>query len=50
MFDRVADENYILTELAVVMIICQLCEALDFIHSHNILHMDLKVDRIVLIQ
>lgn len=43
LFDRVADENYVLTELAVVMIICQLCEAIDYIHEQNILHLDIKV-------
>lgn len=46
LFDRVADENYILTELAVVMIISQLCEAIDYIHSQNIVHLDVKVARL----
>lgn len=43
LFDRVVDENYILTELAVVMIVCQLCEAISYIHSKNIVHLDIKV-------
>uniref|UniRef100_A0A1I7XMG9 Protein kinase domain-containing protein n=1 Tax=Heterorhabditis bacteriophora TaxID=37862 RepID=A0A1I7XMG9_HETBA len=43
LFDRVADENYVLTEQAVVMIICQLCEAIEYIHQRNILHLDIKV-------
>lgn len=43
LFDRVVDENYILTELSVVMIICQLCEAVSYIHSKNIVHLDIKV-------
>ncbi|KJH43130.1 kinase domain protein [Dictyocaulus viviparus] len=45
LFDRVADENYVLTELAVVMIICQLCEAIDYIHEQNILHLDIKIKK-----
>ncbi|VDN19194.1 unnamed protein product [Gongylonema pulchrum] len=43
LFDRVVDENYILTEMAVVMIVCQLCEAISYIHSKNIVHLDIKV-------
>ncbi|KAK6035046.1 kinase domain protein [Cooperia oncophora] len=47
LFDRVADESYVLTELAVVMIICQLCEAIDYIHEMNILHLDIKPENIM---
>lgn len=43
LFDRVVQENYILTEMAVVMIICQLCEAVEYIHSKHIVHLDIKV-------
>lgn len=47
LFDRVVDENYILTETAVVMIICQLCEAVAYIHSKNIVHLDIKPENIM---
>uniref|UniRef100_A0A914Z953 Protein kinase domain-containing protein n=1 Tax=Panagrolaimus superbus TaxID=310955 RepID=A0A914Z953_9BILA len=43
LFDRVVEENYILTETAVAMIVYQICEAIRYIHSHNIIHLDLKV-------
>ncbi|VDO31105.1 unnamed protein product [Onchocerca flexuosa] len=47
LFDRVVDENYILTELAVVMIVCQICEAISYIHSKNIVHLDIKPENIM---
>ena len=43
LFDRVADETYILSETAVGMIVCQLCEAMGYIHQQNIIHLDIKV-------
>ncbi|CAI5454321.1 unnamed protein product [Caenorhabditis angaria] len=47
LFDRVAEESYELSELAVVMIVCQLCEAIDYIHKQNILHLDVKPENIM---
>uniref|UniRef100_A0AC34QJZ2 Protein kinase domain-containing protein n=1 Tax=Panagrolaimus sp. JU765 TaxID=591449 RepID=A0AC34QJZ2_9BILA len=47
LFDRVVEENYILTETAVAMIVYQICEAIRYIHSHNIIHLDLKPENIM---
>ncbi|KAK0397590.1 hypothetical protein QR680_002182 [Steinernema hermaphroditum] len=49
LFDRVADDSFILTELAVAMILHQLCEAIAYIHSQNIIHLDLKPENIMCI-
>lgn len=58
LFERVVDESYILTvslmlrwllirksfkEMAVASIVYQLCEAIRYIHSQKIIHLDLKV-------
>jgi myosin-light-chain kinase len=43
LFDRVLDDKFILTEKACSIFIRQICEALDYIHEHNIIHLDLKV-------
>ncbi|KAI1732161.1 protein kinase domain-containing protein [Ditylenchus destructor] len=47
LFERVAAENYILTETAVSMIVYQICEAIRYIHSQNIIHLDLKPENIM---
>ncbi|PAV62564.1 hypothetical protein WR25_00179 isoform J [Diploscapter pachys] len=48
LFDRVADETYILSETAVGMIVCQLCEAMGYIHQQNIIHLDIKPENIMM--
>ncbi|KAH7732238.1 CAMK/MLCK protein kinase [Aphelenchoides avenae] len=47
LFERVVDESYILTEMAVASIIYQLCEAIRYIHSQKIIHLDLKPENIM---
>ena len=36
-----------MTETAVAMIVYQICEAIRYIHSHNIIHLDLKPENIM---
>uniref|UniRef100_A0A0N4ZBD5 Protein kinase domain-containing protein n=1 Tax=Parastrongyloides trichosuri TaxID=131310 RepID=A0A0N4ZBD5_PARTI len=47
LFDRVVEESYVLTELAIAMIIFQICEAIKYIHSNNFIHLDLKPENIM---
>ena len=47
LFDRIADDSYILTEMAVALIMFQICEAIRYIHSQNIIHLDLKPENIM---
>lgn len=48
LFDRIIDENYNLTELDTVLFIQQITEGLQYMHKNYILHLDLKVNLIVL--
>lgn len=43
LFDRIVDESFDLTEEVVASYLKQLCGAVGFMHSNNILHLDLKV-------
>lgn len=45
LFDRVLDDKFILTEKACSIFMRQICEAMDYIHEHNIIHLDLKVSK-----
>ena len=43
LFDRAISEDFLLTEKACVCIMRQICEGVEFIHSRNIIHLDMKV-------
>lgn len=47
LFDRVIDDDFILTEKACIVFIRQVCQAMEFIHRSNILHLDLKPENIL---
>lgn len=48
LFERVIDDNFVLTEKACTVIIRQVCEAVEFIHRNHILHLDLKPENILM--
>lgn len=50
LFERVIEEDYILTEKACTVFMRQICEAVEFIHSKNILHLDLKPENVELFE
>lgn len=43
LFERVIDDDFILTEKACTIFMRQICEGIDFIHKQRILHLDMKV-------
>lgn len=47
LFDRVIDEDFVLTEKVCAVFMRQICEAMQFIHKNNILHLDLKPENIL---
>ncbi|XP_022194515.2 probable serine/threonine-protein kinase nek3 isoform X2 [Nilaparvata lugens] len=47
LFERVIDDDFILTEKACTVFVRQICEAVEFIHSQHILHLDLKPENIL---
>lgn len=49
LFDRVIDDEFVLTEKTCIIFVRQLCQAMEFVHSNNILHLDLKPENILCI-
>ena len=47
LFDRVLDDKFILTEKACSIFMRQICEAMEYIHDQNIIHLDLKPENIL---
>ena len=47
LFDRVLDDKFLLTEKACSVFMRQICEAMDYIHECNIIHLDLKVRQLM---
>ncbi|XP_068147197.1 uncharacterized protein sqa [Drosophila tropicalis] len=49
LFDRVVDDEFVLTERVCRVFIRQLCEAMAFIHGNGIVHLDLKPENILVL-
>lgn len=47
LFERVIDEDFILTEKVCTIFMRQICEGVQFMHSKNILHLDMKPENIL---
>ncbi|KAI5732776.1 hypothetical protein M8J76_004016 [Diaphorina citri] len=47
LFERVIDDDFVLTEKAVAIFMRQICEGVEFIHSKNVLHLDMKPENIL---
>lgn len=43
LFERVIDDDFVLTERSCAIFMRQICEGMEFMHSQKILHLDLKV-------
>lgn len=43
LFERVIDDDFVLTERSCAVFMRQICEGLEFMHGQKILHLDLKV-------
>lgn len=46
LFDRIAAEDYKMSEAEVINYMRQVCEGLKNMHEHSIVHLDIKVSRV----
>ncbi|XP_076313326.1 myosin light chain kinase, smooth muscle-like isoform X2 [Tachypleus tridentatus] len=47
LFERVIDDDFILTEKACSIFTRQICEGVEYMHNQNILHLDMKPENIL---
>ncbi|CAF4099273.1 unnamed protein product [Rotaria magnacalcarata] len=47
LFERVIDEDFILTERLCELYMMQICEGVSFMHSCNIIHLDMKPENVL---
>ncbi|XP_043267355.1 serine/threonine-protein kinase par-1-like isoform X2 [Venturia canescens] len=47
LFERVIDEDFVLTERSCAVFMRQICEGIEFVHAQHILHLDMKPENIL---
>ncbi|XP_023289927.1 probable serine/threonine-protein kinase MARK-C isoform X2 [Orussus abietinus] len=47
LFERVIDDDFVLTERSCAVFMRQICEGIEFVHAQNILHLDMKPENIL---